>query len=164
MNATVVDTNVCIVANGASPQADPTCVQGAIRRLREARRTGLICIDDGFRILNEYRAHLSESGHPGPGDIFLRWLLQNRHNRRHCEQVRITPKPGVEDDFEEFPNDPELERFDPGDRKFVAVARASVNKPTILNAVDMRSWPKYKGQLARHGVAIDCLCPHLMKE
>jgi hypothetical protein len=156
----VVDTNVGMAAND---HPDRTCRIACIAALQEAQATRIVVIDDSFRILSEYIRNMPPDRQPGAGIRFVQWLLQNQRNPTVCERVRITSKPGVDDDFEEFPDDPELEAFDRGDRKFVAVARASVNNPTILNAVDTRSWPKYKEHLARHGVQIECLCPHLMQ-
>jgi hypothetical protein len=162
MRAVVIDTNVGVAANGNSPQADQACRSASAAALRDARANSIVVIDDGFRILREYINNVSRGGQPGAGTRFVQCLLQNQRNPTVCEQVRITPGPAL-DDFLEFPNDPELEGFDLSDRKFVAVARASANRPTILNAVDTRSWPRYREHLARHDVHVECLCPHLTR-
>jgi hypothetical protein len=85
----------------------------------------------------------------------------NQANPDWCEQIHLTPIADTSRDFEEFPSDPELARFDRSDRKWVAVARASADDPVILNAVDS-DWWEYRDRLARHGVRIDFLCSHLM--
>jgi hypothetical protein len=156
-----MDTNVAIVANGRSPQAGDHCVNTCIKTLLALReRQRLLLLDDLGLILEEYRRYLSPSGQPGSGDAFFKWLWDNQGNPKYCRQVRITPM----DDprrFEEFPDDGELARFDPSDRKFVAVAIASLENPPILNAAD-NDWWDYREALRRHGVEIRFLCPELM--
>lgn len=163
MRAVVIDTNVGTVANGDTEQASPACVVACIDRLERVRSSELVVIDDGFRILDEYRRHMSLSGQPGAGDFFFKWLWTNQANPDHCEQVRITPvAAGAEEDYEEFPRDPALAGFDPSDRKFVAAALASRNRPEILNASDT-DWHIFREPLARNGVRIAFLCPELMR-
>ncbi len=160
MKAAVVDTNVPIVANGAANHATPDCVLRSVDRLEEIRKEQLILLDDGMYILNEYMSHLSLSGQPGMGDFFMKWVWLNQANPLHCKCIHITPKPGSED-FEEFPNDAELNAFDPSDRKFVAVALASGLAPPVLNAADT-DWWKFREPLERNGVKVEFLCPELM--
>jgi hypothetical protein len=66
------------------------------------------------------------------GDAFLKWVLTNRTNPKHCEQVRITQI--AENDFAEFPRSQSLVGFDPSDRKFVAVALTHPQRPAIAAA------------------------------
>jgi len=124
-------------------------------------RQCLIALDDEMHILQEYSNNLSISGQPGPGDFFMQWVWDNQANPQHCEKVHITPKDEGGEDYEEFPQDPELGGFDRSDRKFVAVARASAYAPRILNATDT-DWWHYRAILARHGVVVEFLCPGLM--
>ena len=160
--AVVVDTNVPVVANVRSEQASPDCVDACTSALQDARNGGKVVMDDGLRILDEYMGHLSYSGQPGIGDAFFRWIWQNQVNPAVCERVTIHPRHGTEGDFEEFPQDPELQGFDRSDRKFVAVALASTNRPTILNAVDSDWWTYHKA-LERHGLKIEFLCREQMQ-
>jgi hypothetical protein len=161
MRAVVIDTNVMLVANGEAEQADVDCEQRCQEALVETQRNRLIVLDGDGHLFAEYRRNLSAAGQPGLGDAFFKWLWDNQAHPRHCALVSITPRPGNPDDFEEFPHDAELEGFDPKDRKFVAVARASAHAPTILNAVDP-DWKEYEGPLRRHGVKIAFLCPKMM--
>lgn len=147
----VVDTNVAVVANGGHPEASPDCVRRCIRQLGDVRRGGRVAIDDGWRILGEYRRNLSESGQPGVGDRFLKWLLQNHANRQRCAKVILTPVDEAAQEYAEFPSSPALAGFDPSDRKFVAVANAHPAKPPILQAVDSK-WRAFEGHLAAMGV------------
>lgn len=158
MIAVVIDTNVPVVANGKSPQADDGCVLTCINTLGEIRENAIVVLDGGGLIFKEYFNNHSRSGQPGPGDAFVKWLWDNQSSPSHCEKVTITSRNGHPDDFEEFPIDQNLQGFDISDRKFVAVALASSQNPTILNAVDS-DWLHYEQVLADHGVKIKFLCP-----
>lgn len=152
----VVDTNVAVVANGKHPAASPECVRACVHRLEQVLR-GRVVIDNDWRILREYRNNLSESGQPGVGDRFLKWLLQNHANRQRCVKVTLTPVDEAAQRYAEFPSSPELAGFDPSDRKFVAVANAHPAKPPILQAVDSK-WPGFESALVAVGIRVDFLC------
>jgi hypothetical protein len=160
--AFVVDTNVLVVANGQNTRADTKCVGKSIEALVTIRSAGIIVLDDQIAILQEYRKHCSYSKQPGVGDAFFRWAWNNQAVAEVCERVRITPKPGKPEDYEEFPDDPVLNAFDRNDRKFVAVARESRNKPKILNATDT-DWWDFRVPLRRHGIEVEFLCRHMMR-
>jgi hypothetical protein len=156
-----MDTNVAVVANGKTPQAGDDCVEACVTALLELRERRQILVDDGALIFEEYRRHLSPSGQPGLGDAFFKWLWDNQCNPDHCRQIRIT---AANDGrvFDEFPDDPALADFDPSDRKFVAVALASGERPPILNASDT-DWWNHREALSRNGVEVRFLCPELME-
>jgi hypothetical protein len=162
VTAFVVDTNVPIVANRRSPQAGPSCVMACIDALDALRSHHRILLDSLGRILEEYRHNLSARGQPGVGDAFFKWVWQNQGNAAHCAIVEIHSR-GVGEDYEEFPEDPELAQFDPSDRKFVAVAIASRLNPKVLNATDT-DWWHYRKRLEKHGVRVVFLCPDLMDD
>jgi len=153
----VVDTNVPVVANGRSEQASPECIRACAVRLRELTHSDKLILDDGWRILKEYKRRLISEGQPGPGDAFLKWVLTNYRNPDRCELVRITPRDSCETDFVEFPDVPELRDFDSDDRKFIAVALAHPNKPPILQATDAEWWER-KEAFKKAGVTIDFIC------
>lgn len=153
----VVDTNVPVVANGQSEQASPDCVSACAVRLRELTRSDKLILDDGWRILKEYKRRLRSEGQPGAGDAFLKWVLTNYSNPNRCELVRITSSGACETDFAEFPINPELEGFDADDKKFIAVAMAHPEKPPILQATDAEWWD-LKDHFQTAGVTIDFLC------
>lgn len=158
MAAFVVDTNVAVVANGKTPQADPRCVVACLDALSEVR-SGLVVLDDAMRILNEYMDHLSLRGEPGAGDAFMKWVWTVQADEAHCERVTLTRRYDRDDgDFLEFPEDPELAAFDRSDRKFVAVALASISGPVVLNAVDS-DWAHHHKALQRNGLRVRFLCP-----
>lgn len=156
----VIDTNVLVVANGRHAPAQERCVGACIDALQRAQRTPVV-IDDGQRILDEYRRHCSFSGQPGLGDAFFKWLWSRQADPRHCRRVQITPH--AKRGFMEFPADKRLKSFDRDDRKFVAVALAAGDAPCVLNASDT-DWWQAKEELSEHGVTISFLCPELMAD
>lgn len=159
MNAVVIDTNVLHVANNNAPQAGPQCVLDVVRRLVHVQFSERVCLDSTRFILSEYiQQRLSFSGQPGMGDAFFKWLFDNQANHDHCEVVEIHPPDSAGTSFAEFPDDPALAAFDPSDRKFVAVARASASEPPVLNAVDS-DWWIHRDSLAKHNVRVEFLCP-----
>ena len=154
--AVIVDTNVAVVANGQSPQASSNCVDTCITRLEGVvRGEEKLVLDNGWIILGEYLRNLRSSGEPGAGDSFLRWILMNKDDR--CDLVPIKPVDGSENEFQEFPDDPALDGFDPADRKFIAVACAHLEKPPILQAVDSK-WLNFRDALSRNGVMVEFIC------
>jgi len=158
MSGFVVDTNVPVVANGKSQQADPDCVIACLDVLTEIHDGGTIFLDDALLILHEYMKHLNLSGQPGPGDAFMQWVWDVQADERHCRQIHITPREDDPYNFVEFPLDARLAHFDPSDRKFVAVALGSHAQPKILNAVDS-DWANHHPALIEAGVHIQFLCP-----
>lgn len=158
----VVDTNVAVTANGRSLPNGVSrfCVAACARRLQTIQQNGVVVLDDGWRILREYKANIAEAGQPGVGDAWLKWLLTNLANPQRCQIVKITPV-NAPQMFTEFPSDPALQHFDQSDRKFVAVSRAHPAHPAILNATDS-DWQNYYNALARHGVAVEFMCPDFL--
>ena len=151
----VLDTNVAVVANGRS-NARPDCIRNCVSALDTIRKSGKVAVDDGWRIIKEYRTNLNDSGQPGPGDLFLKWLLTNRTNPDRCLFVSITPTDG-DDNYEEFPTTPSLEGFDPSDRKFVAVAAVIGKDAVILQAVDSKWWT-FRHALQNVCIKVDFIC------
>jgi hypothetical protein len=152
----VIDTNVLIVANNReSEQASPECVISCVRWLQRFEKSGILVIDSNWLILKEYRRKVNQSGQPGVGDAFLKWILINRTNPQHCELVKLNQISEYE--FEEFPQSESLKKFDPSDCKFVAVALTHSQNPAIAVAID-RGWNKHQEALTEHGVKIEFLC------
>lgn len=156
----IIDTNVLIAANGRDcPQVTPQCRLKSSQYLRDLQIKGTIVIDNQWLILNEYKHKVNQTGQPGIGDAFLKWILQNLANLKRCEQVTITPLENGS--FKEFPNDPELEKFDRSDHKFVAVALAASDPTPIVNAVDS-DWVEFYQPLLNNDVEIQFLCPDVI--
>lgn len=154
----LIDTNVPLVANGAS-DAHLTCVLAAIQRLRQLQQQEILVLDDTFLIIKEYQKQLSPTGQPGVGDAFLLWVWRNHTNPQHCELVTIEPDP--DKGFVAFPDDPDLRRFDPSDRMFVAATLIHPARPIIVNATDT-DWHKDREALERNGIHVEFICPEEM--
>ena len=159
----VVDTNVPKVANGFSEQASEDCVEICIEKLEQITAGEMkLALDDQRRIINEYRRQLNPSGQPGFGDAFLKWVEINWTNPEWCDLVEITPVAGPKINFEEFPDDPDLDDFDDDDRKFIAVVCAHPDNPPIWQAVDSK-WRNFLDALQRNDVTVEYICEDYMQ-
>ncbi len=156
MSAYVVDTNVLLAANGAHDDLDPPCVVACSQWLERIQRKGMVVIDDQYRILGEYMNKTDSRRAKGPGDVFVKWVLVNQANTARCAQMTLTEsEPDV---FGEFPSKELERRFDPSDRKFVAVANSHPGKPPILQAADSK-WLDWHQELMKSGIVVEFLCP-----
>jgi hypothetical protein len=155
MKTQIVDTNVILVANVKHPDVDPACITACAKALEAIKLSGRVAIDDRFRILKEYMNKTDAAHGNGDGDVFVKWLLNVKADRRHCDQIGLQAHQVR--GFESFPDDPELETFDPSDRKFVAVACAHPERPPILEAADSK-WLDWAAALKRHGVEVIFIC------
>lgn len=149
----VVDTNVAIVANGRNGEHDPNCRLSCIQALRALTSGGIAVMDSGRYMLSEYRRHLHPRGQPGVGDYFYRHLLDHAANPERVHQVDVACN--RDGHSAEFPDDPELAKFDLSDRVCATVAMKS--GAPVLNAVDS-DWLIHQDALARHGIVVEFLC------
>lgn len=156
MMRTVIDTNVLLVANQQHNDVSPKCIAECVLRLQAIQNTGVIVIDDGFRILGEYQHKTSLNPPKGVGDVFLKWLLRQAGNPARVEQVSLTET--AENYFAEFPDATLESLFDAPDRKFAAVAYAHPDKPPILQAADCK-WLEWWQILQVKAVRVEFLCP-----
>ncbi len=156
MNAAVIDTNVLLVANGSHADVSLACRKACIERLQRHQSSGVVVIDDGYRILREYQNKTRPNRPKGVGDAFLKWLLQQAGNAARVHRVPLTES--AKDEFKEFPDSALQSDFDPSDRKFVAVAHAHPDKPPIWQAADCK-WLNWQGRLLAKGVRLDLICP-----
>lgn len=158
----VIDTNVALTANGAAEQASPECVANSARALLQVTRHGHLFVDDAGEIVAEYRRKLNPSGQPGPGDAFLKWVLDHQWGGKRITRVPLT-KAGDARGYEELPLPPEGVTYDPSDRKFLAVSAASPERPPILQALDSKWWG-WPAALEEIGVKIVFLCRDAIAE
>lgn len=152
----MVDTNLPIVANNKLNEP-LTCVAACTKALNEVTKTGLLVLDDANLIFNEYKSHLSFSGQPGAGDVFFKWLSDNRYRSDRVTHVTLAEDPRRPGEFAAFPDAPELATFDRSDRKFVATVLTHPARPSVLNATDS-DWWDYREPLERHGVSVKFVC------
>lgn len=165
----IVDTNVPIEANLAARQdvmpnnlssESAQRILSCIAALIAVMKNNALVIDSKNEIFDEYRKHLSFKGQPGVGDVFLKWIHDNRWG--WPEENRVAIHPDGKGSYKEFPTHGGLVDFDPSDRKFIAVANAHIEKPPILQATDSKWWG-WKEALAESGVRVEFLCPHYVK-
>lgn len=164
-NICIVDVNVGIVANGKA-EVCAECELECVETLQTTMVHGRVAVDDGGRIFDEYMNHLRLAGEPGVGDEFVKWLHDHEWLPDRCERVPLTPPDADPLDFEEFPRDVALARFDRSDRKYVAVAvvcAALLGPATVLNATDS-DWKHHEVSLTANGVAVVHLCPSELKD
>ena len=154
----IIDTNVLVVANGRSEQADDLCRAACEDFLLQVQEHSSLTVDEGGEIFEEYGRYCNHSGAPGLGDVFFAWAFNSQHTS--CRRVPITPL--GDGSYAEFPSMPELEGFDRSDRKFVAVALARSDGAAIANAVDS-DWSENETALRSAGVLVQELCPHCLK-
>lgn len=156
-NKVVIDTNVILTANGQHNDVSPSCVSSCSKSLIEAMASSIVVIDDGYEILKEYQNKTSPWTGNAPGDVFLKWLLNNSTNRKHCKQVPLTH--GMQKNtYKEFPDQELQDDFDPPDRKFVATSGADGCEPEILQAVDCK-WLNWNTRLKAAGIDVKYICP-----
>jgi len=152
----IVDTNVILVANRQHPDVSEECISSCSKQLQSIMASGRIALDSNFEIISEYQNKTQPNRGKGPGDVFLKWALQNNANTGRCDLIDL--KPHSIRGYESFPEDDRLSKFDPPDRKFVAVAAAHEAHPPILQAADSK-WLGWAPALADHGIQVDFLCP-----
>ena len=158
MTVFVVDTNVAIVANGGNrTDANEKCQQTCVKMLEQLVEQETVAIDEKGLILEEYANNLSWTGAPGVGDMFFTYLFNYSYQEDRILRVPITPSEDHRKGFEELPDN----KFDPSDRKFLAVA-AEANA-MILNATDS-DWSEHPRLLRDLGVEVDELCPHELRQ
>lgn len=155
----VVDTNVGIAAN-LRADVSRECALACIRALRAIPEGGHLLLDAEGRIFTEYIRHLSLAGQPGTGDVFVRWVADNRYNADLCTLLPLNET--KDGSFTEFPTDDALRDFDRSDRKFVAVAAKYGDNAEVLVAVD-RGWVRFEAALRAAGVGVRWLCPQDIK-
>lgn len=152
MTTFVVDTNVAVAANGRRTHADLMCQRSCVEQLTAVVKEEVIAIDDVGLVFQEYTKRLSRSGQPGVGDVFLKYLFDHQYHSARIRRVTVTRSANSRRGFEELP----VNRLDPADRKFLAVA--VVAKAVVLNAMDS-DWNEQKALLKHLRVQVRQLCP-----
>jgi hypothetical protein len=155
MKVAVVDTNVILIANMAHPEVSPECVIACVNGLNALMKSGVLVLDDDYRIFREYLNKTTPHKGKGVGDMFVRWALRHQGQENHVQQVALTEY--EKDRFEEFP-DPILEPlFDAPDRKFAAVSHNHPDHPPIWQATDCK-WLDWWPALDACGIKVEFLC------
>lgn len=150
----VIDTNVLVVASNPTHDCSENCFDFLEKILRNE---SAIFIDEFFdekrqkfcsEIEDEYKKRISSQD-------YAYWLLRKIFDRDPSSIIcRVEVKKDEGGNYLNFPSD--LEKFDPNDKKFVAVAIASKKNPEIVNAVDS-DWKRHEVTLKKY-VKLKFLC------
>lgn len=153
----VIDTNVLIVANGKSRQADPKCQIACIEMLEGATKGKRVALIDTCNlIMDEYKRHCSFAGEPGPGNAFFKFLHDNEFSQNSVIRVPVQKTPDKAGGFSNLPPS----KLDRSDRQFLAVAKAGSGR--IVNATDS-DWSQHAKFIASVGIQVRELCPQCLK-
>lgn len=153
----VIDTNVVATAEGVNPTAGAKCRLASVEALHAVMRHGHLFVDDAGLIVAEY-LEVMGTGQPEAGGAFVRWVLQNQWVAANVSRVAVTPRTGGPTGFHELPPPIAGTTYDPSDEKFLAVAAAHPERPSVLQAFDSKWWG-WQDSLKACGVTIHFLCP-----
>ena len=162
MKHVIVDTNVPLRAADFHPkdEFDLKCSQACLSYIKSLMASDdVVAVDTGWEIINEYKRNIDTYAEDNVASEFLMWIMRGLLTNK-VAQYQITKTDY--NSYAEFPTSPDLEKFDRSDRKFVALAKADPNNPSIYNGSDT-DWWDYKEALAREGIHIVFLCEEYMR-
>jgi len=157
----IVDTNVPLIARGASHmslECEDNCAKFIEHFLRGRQ---ILVIDDAYAILDEYMKRIETTGPPDYSNRFLKWLFENQGNPHRVKLVKINQI--GENNFEEIPESLGHLKIDPSDLKFIAVAIANKGKAQIAEASDSK-WIGWESELNSHNIQIRFICKRELNE
>ena len=102
-------------------------------------------------IMDEYQSYCSYAGAPGTGDMFFKYLHDNRLKPVEYHVLKSNLRP-TRRGFSDLPPN----QLDPSDWKFLAVAKAGAGQ--IVNATDS-DWLEQDEFIASLNVVVRELCP-----
>lgn len=161
----LIDTNVPLVA--VDSKRPRTCQRACIALIKSILAGEVrVILDEAGQVLREYRQNMYPDPNPASGlaSQFLLYLYNHQHTAEVVHRMKLTQD--VDGNYETFPDDPRLERFDRSDKKWVALAISHQNQTgevaPIVNASDS-DWVEYAALLREYGVVIEFLCPELFQ-
>lgn len=158
----IIDTNVPLKATDtqSTDMIDRLCAQRCFTFIKDIMSSdGIVVLDDGWEIINEYKKNIDMDSGENVASQFLMWILRNMLTDR-VALCSITKT--ANNSYAEFPASPDLAKFDRSDRKFVALAKAHPEHPSIYNGSDT-DWWIFKEPLAKEGIHIAFLCEEYMR-
>jgi hypothetical protein len=161
----IIDTNVPVNAGKTNQQTelDARCSLKCLQFIQHimTNNQAIILLDWNGDILKEYNRNINIHGNRTIATQFLAWILRNitLADGGRIEQ-KFLDKRGV-NDYVDFPADPNLDGFDPPDRKFVALSSSYHGEPTIVQGSDSLWW-RYRDILAANGIRVRFLCEEYM--
>ena len=147
----IFDTNVAIVANGATENVCKQCILNSVTVLSEAINKGIILVDLNGDIQNEYRRHLNASGQPGVGDRFYQEVI----NSSPSVVCRVELDIDLDGEYLDLPEAIRNSKFDPSDRKFAALS-AKTDTP-VYNCVDS-DWVEHIEIIRECDLKVEFVC------
>lgn len=162
MRYLIIDTNVPVMAakSNFSEDIEKKCSEMCyefISKLITGKSKAVVALDVNWEILSEYRKNINLNGDRTIATEYLLWILQNSQK---MDWYPIT-KTG-HNTFREFPTDPELKKFDPSDRKFVALSKAHPKHPPIYDGSDT-DWWIHRNALFSNGINVVFLCEEYVR-
>ena len=164
----IVDTNVPLTASGRNPQATEECRRQCDSVISRVLRGDIVVVlDEDGSAINEYRRNMYPDLKGSRAGQFLMYLLLNRRIRAGVYNVSLALDSGGR--YEDYPDNednwtttvPRCERFDPDDKKWVALAvrfkKDTGTDAPIVNAAD-RCWLAFESHLESAGIRLETLC------
>ncbi|MFZ4828180.1 MAG: hypothetical protein ACOYLB_12580 [Phototrophicaceae bacterium] len=154
----LIDTNVPLVA--MDQERPPDCQRACLALIKRVLAGEVrVVLDTGKHVLQEYRKNMYPDPSNGFASQFLAYLLNNEYTLERVYRVKLTQD--ADGRYLTFPDDPRLARFDPSDKKWVALAigyhHEMGESAPIVNASDS-DWLEYNSLLREHGIIIEFLC------
>ena len=162
MKHVIIDTNVPLKAADLHPEDEinQKCSQACLSFIKALMDSNdVVVLDTGREILGEYQRNIDSQSEDNVASQFLKWIYRSIMMNKTI-QYKIT-KTG-NNGYAEFPVSQDLAKFDPSDRKFVALARADPKNPLIYNGSDT-DWWDFREALEKEGIHIVFLCEEYMK-
>ena len=164
----IVDTNVPLTAAGSNKEASERCEVNCGEIISQIIRGDIIVVvDQDEKAISEYRNNMYPDPKGTRAGQFLMYLLLNRRIPSRVRTVSINVD--EQGEYSDYPDNSDTwttnvnrcERFDPDDKKWVALAlrfkRDTGEDAPIVNAAD-RCWLAFEPQLETAGVKLECLC------
>ena len=169
MTHKIVDTNVPLTAAGTNDIASDTCQHRCVQFVDRVLKGEIkVVIDEDNEILFEYGKNVSVLNRSE--DIagqFLIHLYNHQFNSAFVQRLML--EKNAANQYADYPdnedkwttNDIRCKRFDPDDKKWVALAlrfkSETGSDAPIVNAAD-RCWIAFAAQLQSVGLALETLC------
>ena len=165
MGKYIIDANVVLLAGTPVkdiPSDQLLCAQKCIKFINNfvTKADNMLVLDAEGRIMKEYRGLYSLDRDPNIATVFYRWACRNVP--KNAEDF-ISLKEIAENEFESYPDSEQLKRFDPPDRKYIALAFQHKEHPPIVEANDSKWWG-IREEMERCGLNIRFIDETYIKE
>ena len=158
MNKSIIDANV-VLLSGTPIKDIPTdqllCAKMCLEFIKKTMDDpdSSIVLDAEGRILREYRGANGLGTSPNLATVFCIWVHQ--HMPKEAKDF-LPLKEISENTFEIYPDSEVLKKFDPPDRKYIALAYCHEEHPPIIEASDSKWWG-IREELNANGITVQFL-------